>query len=734
MACSRCSGAADQVYVDPALIEYAVRLATATRTPEAHGLRRPQALHHLRRQPARLDQPDPHGPGAGLRPRPRLRAARGRASTWRSTSSATASCCRSRPSPTTSPATSILRHDPRPDARPGRPAARPMTASTSAPERILQRLDWQVVRRLDGLLQGDYRSLFRGNGLDFADLREYQYGDDVRYIDWNVTARMDTPYVREYIEDREITAWFLLDLSPSVDFGTVESERQKRTVLIDFVTTLARLLTRHGNRVGAVFYGGRVERIDPGPRRPDPGPAAHQRPARRSRACAAAPFTDLTPLLEAGQRCDQGPLARVRHLGLHQRPGLGALARAADPAPRGPRRPAVRPARDRAARRRPDDPRGRRDRRAALRRHPRRGVPAPLRGGGRAARGGRSRPRSGGPASTPSSLSTDEDLRRGDRPDGGAPAGGGGAERCRSSGRRCSCSLLADPARRRWSTGGAERRRAARAAAFGSGLARGCAAQPAAAGRSVPARRRGPWRPPAPGGPARSPADRPRPRARAAAERRSASRGRGHGHPRVRRLGQHGRHRPRADAGWRRPRRPPARSSSASRRRVRIGVVAFSDSGLLVQVPTDDRGRVVAAIDRLEPERGTSLGRGIQTSLTAIDRGGRDPPGVDYYTNRSPGADARADAGPGRRRTARGHRPAERRREHRNAGSARARPGRRRPRRPDLHGRHRQRRPGRRSRSTASRIHTPARRGRAPGRSPSTTDGTYYAGRPTRPT
>ena len=96
-----------------------------------------------------------------------------------------------------------------------------MATSTSAPERILQRLDWQVIRRLDGLLQGDYRSLFYGYGVDFADLREYQPGDDVRYIDWNVTARMDTPYVRQYLEDREITAWFLLDLSPSVDFGTV---------------------------------------------------------------------------------------------------------------------------------------------------------------------------------------------------------------------------------------------------------------------------------------------------------------------------------------------------------------------------------------------------------------------------------------------------------------------------------------------------------------------------------
>ena len=138
-----------------------------------------------------------------------------------------------------------------------------MATSASAPERILQRLDWQVIRRLDGLLQGDYRSLFRGNGVDFADLREYQFGDDIRYIDWNVTARMDAPYVREYHEDREITAWFLLDLSPSVDFGTAESERLKRSVLIDFVTTLARVLTRHGNRVGAVFYGSQVERTIP---------------------------------------------------------------------------------------------------------------------------------------------------------------------------------------------------------------------------------------------------------------------------------------------------------------------------------------------------------------------------------------------------------------------------------------------------------------------------------------
>jgi uncharacterized protein (DUF58 family) len=136
-----------------------------------------------------------------------------------------------------------------------------MPDPASTPERILQRLDWKVIRRLDGLLQGDYRSLFYGYGVDFADLREYQPEDDIRYIDWNVTARMSTPYVRQYVEDREITAWFLLDLSPSMEFGRLPG--YKRTVLVDLVTTLARLLTRHGNRVGAVFYGAQVEKTIP---------------------------------------------------------------------------------------------------------------------------------------------------------------------------------------------------------------------------------------------------------------------------------------------------------------------------------------------------------------------------------------------------------------------------------------------------------------------------------------
>jgi uncharacterized protein (DUF58 family) len=136
-----------------------------------------------------------------------------------------------------------------------------MSESRRDPEKLLRRLEWTVIRRLDGLLQGDYRTLFRGFGLDLADLREYQYHDDVRHIDWNVTARLQTPYVREYHEDREVSGWFLLDLSPSLDFGS--ASLKKRSVAIEFVTVLARLLTRHGNRVGAVCYGGEVDAVIP---------------------------------------------------------------------------------------------------------------------------------------------------------------------------------------------------------------------------------------------------------------------------------------------------------------------------------------------------------------------------------------------------------------------------------------------------------------------------------------
>ncbi|GAA2637681.1 DUF58 domain-containing protein [Dactylosporangium fulvum] len=131
----------------------------------------------------------------------------------------------------------------------------------SAPDRLLRRLEWQVLRRLDGRLQGSYRTVFRGAGIDFADLREYTPEDDVRHIDWNVTARLDEPFVRQYTEDREITVWLVLDLSASMRFGG--AERGKDSVLTELAVCLARLFTRGGNRVGAVLFDNRIQRVVP---------------------------------------------------------------------------------------------------------------------------------------------------------------------------------------------------------------------------------------------------------------------------------------------------------------------------------------------------------------------------------------------------------------------------------------------------------------------------------------
>ena len=164
------------------------------------------------------------------------------------------------------------------------------------PQQVLHRLDWKVLRRLDGMLQGDYRSLFMGGGLDFAELREYQPPDDIRHIDWNVTARMETPYVRLFLEDREVTAWFLVDLSPSMSFGA--NERHKEAVIVDLVGLLARLLTRNGNRVGAVLYDNSARRTIP------PRSGRHQvlrliNDIQRQQSSSGGSMTDLSGLLES---------------------------------------------------------------------------------------------------------------------------------------------------------------------------------------------------------------------------------------------------------------------------------------------------------------------------------------------------------------------------------------------------------------------------------------------------
>ena len=122
----------------------------------------------------------------------------------------------------------------------------------TAPERLLARLEWRVVRRLDGCLAGGYRTAYRGTGTDLVGLREYTEGDDARHIDWNVTARLNEPQLRVFTEDRELTVWLVLDRSASMTVGP--PGRGKHDVLGELALVLARLFGRGGNRVGALLY------------------------------------------------------------------------------------------------------------------------------------------------------------------------------------------------------------------------------------------------------------------------------------------------------------------------------------------------------------------------------------------------------------------------------------------------------------------------------------------------
>ena len=382
--------AADAVYVDPQIIEYAVRLATATRDLGRRRAARPGPVRDVRRQPAGVDQHGARRQGAGVPARPRLRAARATSRELardvlrhRIVLSYEALADDVSPDDLLGPllaaiplpeldhagATSAARRH----ARGACGAGRRRQPAALTPERVLRRLEWRVLRRLDGRLQGDYRTVFRGTGVDVADLREYQFGDDLRHIDWNVTARTDVAHVREYLEDREVTAWLLLDRSASMDFGPVE--RHKHVVLTEVAATVAQLLSRGGNRVGALLFDTGVRRDDPARVGPQPG-AADPLPAAAARR-RRQPGTDR-PRRRAARRARDpaAPVARRDRLGLHDRAGLaGAAGPARAPARRGGD-PGGRPARVRAARRRDDLRRGRRDRRGDLRRHRRPRVPA----------------------------------------------------------------------------------------------------------------------------------------------------------------------------------------------------------------------------------------------------------------------------------------------------------------------------------------------------------------------
>jgi uncharacterized protein (DUF58 family) len=172
----------------------------------------------------------------------------------------------------------------------------------TATDRLLHRLEWRVVRRLDGRLQGGYRTPRRGIGLDLAGLRQYVEGDDARHIDWNVTARLDEPHIREFNEDRELTTWLVLDRSASMVVGG--PGRVKQEVLAELSLILARLLGRSGNRVGAILYDTGTTRIVP----PGSGRGHALRIGReldRGPHSRAAATTDLAAMLDT-----VAPLAR----------------------------------------------------------------------------------------------------------------------------------------------------------------------------------------------------------------------------------------------------------------------------------------------------------------------------------------------------------------------------------------------------------------------------------------
>jgi uncharacterized protein (DUF58 family) len=121
-------------------------------------------------------------------------------------------------------------------------------------EAVLRRLEYTVRNKLDGLLQGNYLGLIPGPGSEPGESRQYYPGDDIRRMDWSVTARTMTPHVRQTVADRELESWLVVDLSPSLDFGTVNME--KRDLVYAAATAVVHLTSKSGNRVGAIVTTG----------------------------------------------------------------------------------------------------------------------------------------------------------------------------------------------------------------------------------------------------------------------------------------------------------------------------------------------------------------------------------------------------------------------------------------------------------------------------------------------
>ncbi len=113
----------------------------------------------------------------------------------------------------------------------------------------------------NNIFAGQYHSAFKGRGMAFSEVREYQYGDDVRAIDWNVTARFDKPYIKVFEEERELTSMLLIDVSASLDFGTIK--QMKKDLVTEIAATLAFSAIQNNDKIGVIFFSDKIEKFIP---------------------------------------------------------------------------------------------------------------------------------------------------------------------------------------------------------------------------------------------------------------------------------------------------------------------------------------------------------------------------------------------------------------------------------------------------------------------------------------
>jgi len=128
-------------------------------------------------------------------------------------------------------------------------------------DKILRKVALTTAKKVEGHLHGDYRSIFQGSGLDFKEIREYSTNDDIKNIDWNATARLGRPQVRVYEEERDHTVWLILDVSPSMDFGSKFTT--KKDVMIKFAALMGYLAYKRGDKTGAILFNEGLEEIIP---------------------------------------------------------------------------------------------------------------------------------------------------------------------------------------------------------------------------------------------------------------------------------------------------------------------------------------------------------------------------------------------------------------------------------------------------------------------------------------